>query len=206
MERSGFLVLHFQNSVAHSNGVWGRNLYPQVAKNGSIENTRKAIDAARMRGYPIIYVNVEYRRDAPELPRYPCGLFKDAKHSPDGQAGSWGTQVIEELAPRHDDIIVVNFNSDGFQGTVLDMILRNMGIRHVFICGQCVEHVVATTMKRAVNMGYQATLLSDCTSGFTDLNYEAMMNILPLYGDLITSDDFVKRRYQAPVGQSSYVA
>lgn len=40
-------------------------------------------------------------------------------------------------------------------------------------------------------MGYTATVLKDCTSGFTDQNYDAMLEILPLYSGLITADEFV---------------
>ena len=40
MEQAAFLVLHFQNGVAHPNGVWGRSLHPQVQKNNSIANTK----------------------------------------------------------------------------------------------------------------------------------------------------------------------
>ena len=71
------------------------------------------------------------------------------------------------------------------------MILRCNRINHLYLTGQYTEHVVATTLKRAVNMGYTATLLKDCTSGFTDQNYDAMLNILPLYGELITSEEFI---------------
>jgi nicotinamidase-related amidase len=191
MENSAFLVLHFQNGVAHPNGVWGKNLYPQIQKNNSIENTRAAIERARARGVPIIYVNIAYRRNAPELPLKTCGLYKDAKLLNACEIGSWGAAVIDELAPTMHDIEIINYTSDGFEGTELDLILRTKRIENLYFTGQCIEHVVATTLKRAVNMGYEATLLTDCTSGFTDVNYQAMINILPLYGELITSRDFI---------------
>ena len=73
----------------------------------------------------------------------------------------------------------------------MDLILRNKRISNLYVTGQCIEHVVATTVKRAVNMGYTATLLEDCTSGFTDQNYDTMLEILPLYAELITADEFV---------------
>ena len=99
--------------------------------------------------------------------------------------------MIDELKPEGTEIIVINFGSDGFEGTDLDLILRNRGIKSLHVVGQCIEHVVATTVKRAVNMGYSATILKDCTSGFTDQNYDAMVEIMPLYADLITADEFV---------------
>ena len=191
MSDSAFLVLHFQNGVAHPDGVWGKNLYPQVLKNGSIDNTIKALGAARDSGMMVIFVNIAWRPGFPELPTDTCGLLKEAKEKNECLVGSWGAEVIEELTPRENEIIVTNFGSDGFEGTDLDLILRTNRITDLYVAGQCIEHVVETTVKRAVNMGYTATVLKDCTSGFTDQNYDAMLEILPLYGGLITADEFV---------------
>lgn len=191
MKDSAFLVLHYQNGVAHPKGVWGKNLFPQIEKSGATPKTRKALKAARAKGMLVIYVNIAWRPSFPELPENTCGLLREAKEKNQCLVGSWGAAVIDELKPKKNEIIVVNFGSDGFEGTDLDMILRCTRINHLYFTGQCTEHVVATTLKRAVNMGYTATLLKDCTSGFTDQNYEAMLNILPLYGELITSDEFI---------------
>ena len=191
MPDSAFLVLHFQNGVAHPDGVWGKYLFPQVEKNGSVGNARRALDAARQRGMLVIYVNIAWRPGFPELPDDTCGLLKEAKDNNECLVGSWGADVIDELKPEGNEIIVINFGSDSFEGTDLDLILRNRGIKRVYVVGQCIEHVVATTVKRAVNMGYGASVLKDCTSGFTDQNYDAMVEILPLYADLISADDFV---------------
>src|SRR5262249_3983939 len=57
--------------------------------------------------------------------------------------------------------------------------------------------VVATTIKRGANMGYNAILIKDATSGFTDSNYSAMLDILPLYAKVISSAEFTLK---APYG------
>ena len=191
MTDTAFLVLHFQNGVAHPDGVWGKYLFPQVEKNGSVGNARRALDAARQRGMLVIYVNIAWRPGFPELPDNTCGLLKEAKDNNECLVGSWGADVIDELKPEGNEIIVINFGSDSFEGTDLDLILRNRGVKNLYVVGQCIEHVVATTVKRAVNMGYSAAILKDCTSGFTDQNYDAMVEIMPLYADLITASDFV---------------
>ena len=191
MSDSALLVLHFQNGVAHPEGVWGKYLFPQVEKNGSVGNAKRALDAARQRGMLVIYVNIAWRPGFPELPDNTCGLLKEAKDNNECLVGSWGADVIDELKPEGNEIIVINFGSDSFEGTDLDLILRNRGVKNLYVVGQCIEHVVATTVKRAVNMGYSAAILKDCTSGFTDQNYDAMVEIMPLYADLITASDFV---------------
>ena len=185
-------MLHWQNSVANPKGVWGKDLYPQVKKNNSIQNAKKVLNAARKKGMLIIFVNIGWRKGFPELPAkqyYP--LLQGAKDNNKGIMGTWGIKVIDELKPKEGEIIVINFGSDSFESTDLDLILRSNNIGHIYVSGQCIEHVVATTVKRAANIGYNSTILKDCMSGFTDSNYECMLNILPLYCKVSTSDKFI---------------
>jgi nicotinamidase-related amidase len=189
---SALLMLHWQNSVADPNGVWGKNLYPQIMKNNSIANAQKVLRAARDRGMLTIFVNIGWRAGFPELPDnqfYP--LLQGAKDENKGIIGSWDVEVIDPLKPIASELIVINFGSDSFEGTDLDKILRTHNVGHVYVSGQCIEHVVETTVKRAANMGYNATIIKDATSGFTDSNYNAMLDILPLYCKVITADEFV---------------
>ncbi len=131
----------------------------------------------------------------PQDQYYP--LLQGAKDENKGIVGTWEVEVIDALRPIGGEPIVINFGSDSFEGTDLDRILRAANVGHLFVSGQCIEHVVATTIKRAANMGYNATLIKDATSGFTDGNYSAMLDILPLYAKLIASAEFT---LQAPYG------
>jgi nicotinamidase-related amidase len=186
-------MLHWQNSVADVKGVWGKNLYPQIVENNSIKNAQTVLKSARAKGMLTIFVNIGWRAGFPELPSdqyYP--LLQGAKDENNGIMGSWDVDVIDALKPNKNELIVINFGSDGFEGTDLDKILRASNIGHVYVSGQCIEHVVETTIKRAANMGYNATAIKDTMNSFTDSNYNAMMDILPLYAKLITAEEFVK--------------
>lgn len=190
MEHTALLVLHYQNSVAHPDGIWGQNLFPQISKDGIYENARKALASARSTILPVLYVNVACRPGAPELPEKLYGIVADARDSEDCLAGSWGSQPIDELAPEKDDIQIENYNSDAFQGTALDQILRARRIERLYLIGQVIEHVVGTTMKRAANSGYDVVLLSDCVGGYSDTTREAMLDILSGYGRISNSAEF----------------
>lgn len=191
--KSALLMLHWQNSVADPKGVWGKDLYPQIVKNDSIKHAQRVLEAARAKNMPIIYVNIGWRAGFPELPahqHYP--LLQGAKDANKGIIGTSDVDVIDALKPKTGELIVINFGSDSFEGTDLDRILRSKHIEHLYVSGQCIEHVVATTVKRAANMGYDATIVKDAMSGFTDSNYKAMLDILPLYSKALTADEFVK--------------
>jgi nicotinamidase-related amidase len=191
--QSALLMCHWQNSVADPKGVWGKNLYPQIEKNNSIKNAQNVLKAARAKGMLTIFVNIAWREGFPELPEdqyYP--LMQGAKDENKGIIGTWEVDVIDALKPNKNELIVINFGSDGFEGTDLDKLLRINNIGHVYVSGQCIEHMVGTTVKHAANLGYNATIIKDAMSGFTDSNYKAMLDILPLYAKVITADEFVK--------------
>jgi len=194
LPESALLMLHWQNSVADPNGIWGRSLYPQIKKNNSIANAQKALRAARERRMLTIFVNIGWRAGFPELPDnqfYP--LLQGAKDENKGIIGTWDVDVIDALKPIGSELIVINFGSDSFEGTDLDKILRVNNVGNIYVSGQCIEHVVETTVKRATNMGYNATIIKDAMSGFTDSNYDAMLDILPLYCKVTTADEFAGR-------------
>jgi len=195
---AALLILHWQNSVCDPKGIWGKNLCRQIEKNNAVKNAQNVLAIARNRGLLTIFVNIGWRPGFPELPDnqyYP--LLQGAKDENKGIVGTWEVDVIDALRPMSNELIVINFGSDSFEGTDLDRILRAHNVGHLFVSGQCIEHVVATTIKRAANMGYNAILIKDATSGFTDSNYNAMLDILPLYSKLISAAEFM---LEAPYG------
>ncbi|EDP74602.1 nicotinamidase [Hydrogenivirga sp. 128-5-R1-1] len=57
----------------------------------------------------------------------------------------------------------------GFQGTVLDSLLRERGVRRVFVGGVATDYCVKNTVLGALNLGYSAILLLDGIKG-VDVN------------------------------------
>lgn len=190
MGQSVFLVLHYQNSVVHPDGIWGQNLRAGIDTMGAVEKSERVLAIARKAGMMVIYVNVAFRPGAPELPKRLFGIVADARTSEHCIRGSWGAQSIDELAPRDEEITIINFNSDAFEGTELELILRANEITELYIIGQVIENAVGTTMRRAANMGYRAILIEDCVSGYSDATRKATIEMLGGYGELISSDEF----------------
>ncbi|MGA2817478.1 MAG: isochorismatase family protein, partial [Xanthobacteraceae bacterium] len=133
---AALLMLHWQNSVCDPKGVWGKNLCKQIEKGNSIKNAQKVLTLARSRGLLIVFVNIGWRPGFPELPEnqyYP--LLQGAKDENKGIIGTWEVDVIDALKPNKDELIVINYGSDSFEGTDLDRILRANNIGHVFVSG-----------------------------------------------------------------------
>ena len=75
--------------------------------------------------------------------------------------GSWEAQPLPEVAPVGDEIVLPKTSSSVFNSTMLDYLLRNIGIEDVFVVGfltdQCVDHAV----KDGADRGYYMTCVPD---------------------------------------------
>jgi len=118
---AALLMLHWQNSVCDPKGVWGKNLCRQIEKNNAVKNAQKVLTLARGRGMLTVFVNIGWRPGFPELPSnqyYP--LLQGAKDENKGIIGTWEVDVIDALKPNKNELIVINYGSDSFEGTDLD--------------------------------------------------------------------------------------
>ncbi|WP_200762240.1 nicotinamidase [Nitrosophilus alvini] len=102
-----------------------------------------------------------------------------------GQGGIWpphciqdseGAMFDENLYIPADNKFVISkgvlkeFDAySGFQGTVLNELLKEKGIKRVFICGVATDYCVKNTLLGAVNLGYFTILLKDGIKG-VDIN------------------------------------
>ncbi len=86
--------------------------------------------------------------------------------------GTEGAKFHEELFIPHDNRFIISKGTSpdfdaysGFQGTVLDSLLRERGIKRVFVGGVATDYCVKNTVLGAINLGYQAFLLLDGIKG-----------------------------------------
>ncbi|MFN7899294.1 MAG: isochorismatase family cysteine hydrolase [Synechococcaceae cyanobacterium] len=75
--------------------------------------------------------------------------------------GRRGTEVIPELAPLSDELVLPKSSSSPFNSTTIDDLLRNIGLRNLVVIGlltdQCIDH----TVKDAADQGYQVVCVED---------------------------------------------
>ena len=67
----------------------------------------------------------------------------------------------------------------GFQGTVLNELLKERGVKRIFICGVATEFCVKNTCIGALNLGYTVFLLEDAVKGLKkETSDEAVKELL----------------------------
>jgi nicotinamidase-related amidase len=107
-----------------------------------LENISTLISQARATAIPIIYIQ---DNDVDEI-------------------GSPGWQIHPSIAPQEADLVIRKPETDAFYGTTLQQELETHGIGHLIVVGCKSEVCVDATCRRATDLGYQVTLVSDAHS------------------------------------------
>lgn len=80
--------------------------------------------------------------------------------------GAPGYDLLPELMPAKDDIVVDKTANGAFYQTDLEMILKSQGLSQLLFCGITTDVCVHTTLREAADRKFQCLLVSDaCASG-----------------------------------------
>ena len=109
--------------------------------------------------------------------------------SPDNREGrvlirdTWGTDIVIELAPQAEDIVMYKTRFSGFYGTDLDSVLKTAGITTLIVTGCTTSICVESTVRDAMFRDYSCVVLEDCTAepigaGLQRTNHEASLLVI----------------------------
>ena len=78
------------------------------------------------------------------------------------------SQIVPELLPKENDIVVLKTTDSALTGTNLRLILRNMGITDVIATGIFTDQCVSSTVRSLADESFGVVVIDDCCAAATD--------------------------------------
>src|SRR5699024_6241067 len=111
--------------------------------------------------------------------------------------GSWEAQVIAGVEAGDDEICLPKTSSGVFNSTIIEYLLRNMGIDTLvlarFLTDQCVDHAVSDAAVRC----FYSVCVSDVCATHPRERHEQALQAFSGYGRTVTTNEYLSE-FEAP--------
>jgi ureidoacrylate peracid hydrolase len=211
IEKTAAIVVDMQNDFGSKGGMLDLAGIDISGIRKAIAPTAKVLASARHAGIKIVYLKMAFRPDlsdfgAPDSPnrlKHPPFVGKST-HAPDGRESrilirdTWNTDIVDELKPQADDLVIYKHRFSGFYQTDLDATLKKLGIQYLIVAGCTTSVCVESTVRDAMYRDYSCVLLEDCMSqptpphGLPGTNHDASLVLAEAaFGWVSKSEQFV---------------
>ena len=181
--RAALLVVDVQNGTFGPEDAARRPEFHRAATGRVIPNLRRLLGACRAAKVEVVYTVIEnLTADGRDRSLdYKLSGFFFAK-------GSREAQVLPEVSPKSDEIVLAKTSSSVFNSTNLDYVLRNIGIEDLFVAGfltdQCIDH----TVKDGADRGYYVTCVHDACMAETEARHRAALDCFRGYCRMLDTE------------------
>jgi ureidoacrylate peracid hydrolase len=210
--RTSLLVIDMQNDFGTKGGMFDRAGIDISQIQKAVAPTARVIAAARKAGIKVIYLKTGFRPDlsdagppdSPNWIKHAAMHVGEAVRAPDGTESrilirdTWNTDIVSELKPQTDDIVIWKNRFSGFYQTELDNVLKRLNAKVLVFTGCTTSVCVESTIRDATFRDYSPILLADCTAepighNLPTSNHEASLLLTQcLFGWISHSDHFIK--------------
>jgi nicotinamidase-related amidase len=176
--RTALIVVDMQNDFVKEGGTL---VVPDAEP--TIPKLQGLLELARGSGMKVIFTQDTHTDGDPEWEIWPEHV----------REGSWGWEIVEELAPREDELVIRKVRYDAFYGTHLDHYLRVWDVDTLIICGTVANICVHYTAASAALRWFEVIVPRDATSALDPFDLEASLRQTSfLFAGKITSSESIK--------------
>lgn len=107
--------------------------------------------------------------------------------------GTYAAEMIDELKPLPDEIVVYKTTDSVVTGTNYVHLLRNMGIECVVATGIVTDQCVASSVRSLADEGFNVILVEDCCAAGDKQLHDAELRIMnKIYCEIMSANDTIK--------------
>ncbi|MBK7723202.1 MAG: cysteine hydrolase [Austwickia sp.] len=186
------VLIEFQNDFTSEGGALHAAVAESMAATGMLNNAVRTAQQARTAGATVVHCPISFAGGYREITGSPYGILKGVVDSNAFIQGEWGAQIVADLTPEADDIVIEGKRGlDTFASTNLDFVLRSRGVRTIVLAGFLTNCCVESTMRSAYERGYEVITLTDCVAATSAAEHDnAITYDYPMFSKPMTSAEF----------------
>ncbi|MDR6861371.1 isochorismatase family protein [Variovorax guangxiensis] len=181
---SALLVIDLQNAFIHDKGTLGISGVDTQRLSSIVPVLAELIPRCQAAGIPVIWtVQEHFAVDASRARKKLAGHTSRRKQV-SALAGSWDEEIVEELKPLaavNPAYVIRKHRFGAFYETRLEMMLKMLGTRTLFVAGTTTNACVETSIREAYLRDYDVVALDDCISGVNGEWEETAKNVWKQY-------------------------
>ena len=154
----------------------------------AVSVVHKLMDKARQKRIPVIYTTGIGAAANYESKRRP---WKNHRHEEDQtHTFSERMEIVKEIAPQPEDIVIHKLKPSGFFGTPLHSILNDYAVDTLLVTGGSTSGCVRATVIDAFSFNYYVAVVEDGTFDRIQLSHKAnLLDMNMKYADVMKADD-----------------
>ncbi|MCY3996561.1 MAG: cysteine hydrolase [Rhodobacter sp.] len=153
-----------------------------------IPNTANLMAWSRSKGIEVMFARIACQKDdgrdrslSQKKPGFNYLLL------PKGRDDS---QIVPELEPIGDEIVVEKTTDSALTGTSLRLMLSNMGVKDVIVAGIFTDQCVSSTVRSLCDESFGVLVVEDCCAAATDALHRHELEIINMiYCHVVSSED-----------------
>lgn len=134
--------------------------YQTAPLRAPIPHIARVLRAARSTGLHVVYTQHSRPSGRPEAA--PGADSRGSASPSPALRGEPGWEIVPELAPEPSEVVIQKTTINAFCSGELRHLLDGAGIRYLALCGNTIDVCVHSTLRAAVDLGYDCLLLADC--------------------------------------------
>lgn len=179
---TALLLIDLQNETLHPRGGLAGD-FPQMS-GPLLDAVGSLIDWARAQEVPVIWARLAFRP----------GHFDAVQNSMSRRLGTfldgqWGSQILEELDPRPEDVMVTKRRPSAFFDTDLEIVLRGLDIRRLIVGGVSTHWAVESTVRDGHSRDYEMVVVRQAVaSPFAEFHEPSLRAMASVFASVVDLD------------------
>jgi biuret amidohydrolase len=208
---TALLIIDMQRDFLDPQGYIAHSGVDVSVLRAVIPNVRRLLDAARSNGICVIHTREGHRADLADLPAVKAKRAARAgaaigEAGPLGRLlvrGEPGHAIIPELTPLATETVIDKPGFGAFYATDLEHILHVAGIRSLTLAGVTTDVCVHSTLREAVDRGFDCVTVADACAAADPAIHTAMLACIAgeggILGEVATTTKIVIDWQSAPL-------